>query len=150
MSSTGASNIWTVVPEPVTKALKAFGLGEIDLSELRRVVVAALKDDPATAEPIHELLDEGLKARSLTIADYGELVDIVGVVVSEHIPTATSDKAPEASGLYRVIDEHTLIPTNITDWGKDISAEAGSVQQESAAGTHPLEIEADRSGQCVA
>ncbi len=143
MSSTGASNIWTEVPEPVSKAMRAFGLGQLDLSELRAQIVEALRDNPATAEPIHELLDEELKARSLTIADYGDLVEIVGVVVSEHVPTATSGKAPEASGLYRVIDEYTLIPTNITGWGEDEFVEAANAQQESASGTHPLEIEAD-------
>jgi len=143
MSSIGTSNIWTEVPEPVSKAVEAFGLGELGLSALCDLVAGALKNDPATAEPIHELLDEELKARNLTIADYGELVEIVGAVVSEHIPTEASGKTPEESGIYRVIDEHTLIPTNITDWGEDGSADAEGVEKEGDADTHLFELKAD-------
>jgi predicted Ser/Thr protein kinase len=144
MSSTDASNIWTEVPEPVGKALESFARGDMDLSALRDMVADVLKGDPGTAEPIHQLLDEELKARRLTIADYGELVDIVGAVVSEQIPTEASDKAPEESGVYRVIDEHTLIPTSITEWGEEVAAGQDDVQKESEADTHSLELEGEK------
>ena len=86
------------VPDEVAQAIDAFGQGELSLLDVRQAVSLALEEHPARGEAIQKLLDDELKAHTLSIGGYGELVSIVGAVISENVPTEWSEDAPENSG----------------------------------------------------
>ena len=139
MTSTGISGISAEVPESVSKAIEAFGQGELSLLDVRQCITLALEEDPTRAEPIHEALDEELKSRTLTIGDYGELVSVVGAVVSENVPTECSEDAPDESGVYRVVEEGTLVPTDLSEWPEfQDHVAAGAAPSERTEHTRPF------------
>ncbi len=139
MTSTDISGVSTEVPESVSKAIEDFGLGELSLLEVRECITLALEEDPSLAEPIHEALDDELKSRHLTIADYGELVGVVGAVVSENIPTEFSEETPDESGVYRVVEEGTLVPTDLSEWPEfQAHVAASEVSSEQNEHTRPF------------
>ena len=145
MTSTDISGVSAEVPESVSKAIEDFGLGELSLLEVRQCITLTLEEDPSLAEPIHEALDEELKARNLTIADYGELVGVVGEVVSENIPTEFSDDTPDESGVYRVVEEGTLVPTDLSEWPEfQAHLAASEVPSEQNDHTRPFGDAADK------
>ncbi len=140
MSSTSISSLPAEVPESVCKAVEAFGQGKLSLLEVRQAVATALEKNPVVAEPIHELLDEALKNRALSIAEYGELVSAVGAVVSENIPTEWSEDAHEESGVFRVVDEGTLVPADLSEW-PEFQTHAGNESAEVEQHTRPYGLE---------
>jgi len=109
MPTSSSTNNTADVPESVARAIESFGQGQTTLPEVRARVAEALEGGPECAEAIHELLDEELKSRHLSIADYGELVGVVGAVASENVPTEWSEDAQNEPGVYRVVEEGTLV-----------------------------------------
>ena len=69
MSSTEVSAAASVAGS-VTKAVEAFGLGELTLDEFRSVLHDALVADPAQVDALHELLDDQLVDAALVLAPF--------------------------------------------------------------------------------
>ncbi|MEE4185551.1 MAG: protein kinase [Gammaproteobacteria bacterium] len=108
MSSSALTNS-AGAPATVTRALDAFANGQLDLAEVQQIMMAALQQGQGRSEAIHELLDEALTAQHLSISDYGELSSALGSVASENVPTEASADAPDASGVYRVLDAGAMV-----------------------------------------
>ena len=91
-------------------------------------------------KPFTSFSTRSFAPRTLSIADYGELVGLIGSVVSENVPTECSEEAPAESGIYRVIDEGTLVRDQ-GEWpAVDAPAESDPDPDE---GTRPFGTDAD-------
>ncbi|MBT8422992.1 MAG: serine/threonine protein kinase, partial [Gammaproteobacteria bacterium] len=138
MSSSRSGNNAAIAPESVSQAIASFADGDAALPDVRKSIVGALEDGPDTAEAIHDLLDEQLKSRTLTIAEYGELVDALGNVLSENVPTEFSEDTPGESGIYRVVGEGTLVLTE-DDAFAEVADDDAAARPEQSDQTRPFE-----------
>lgn len=129
----------------MTQALEAFATGQLDLAEVRQIMMIALQEDQTRGEAIHELLDEALTAESLSISDYGELISALGSVGSENVPTEASADAPDESGVYKVMDAGAMVRAERSR-GRDAAtpaSAAGSGIPDDSEFTKPLVLDDD-------
>lgn len=112
MTANSPSHSAAPVPEGCARAIDAYAAGQLSLSQLSSEISATLAQNASMAEPIHARLDDELKARRISIADYGQLVGALNSLASENIPTEYADDAPEQSGIYRIAAEGRLVPAS--------------------------------------
>ena len=99
-------------PDEITRALESYACGVLSLSQLCLQVKEVLIAGACTADRIHNHLDDALKARKLSIADYGHLVETLGILVSEITPTECAEETPGQSPAYRIIDKGDRLPAH--------------------------------------
>ncbi|MDP6437934.1 MAG: protein kinase [Gammaproteobacteria bacterium] len=109
MVSTISSAAHGGIPKSLAEAIGELSHGNLCIGDVRQILATALENHPEAGESIQEFLDEELQARRLSISDYGELVTGLGAVLSENVPTEWSEDAPEQPGIYRIVDEGTLV-----------------------------------------
>jgi TonB family protein len=109
MVSTISSVSVQTKPKLLVEAIGGFAGGALSLKEVRQVISNEIKNNPSCGGIIHEMLEEELQARRLSVADHNELMAGIDAALSENLPTETSGEAPSASGIYHLDDEGTLV-----------------------------------------
>ena len=70
-------------PKLLGKAIGDFAGGALSLREIRQIIANEIQNNSHCGSIIHEMLDEELQARRLSVADHNELMAGIDAALSE-------------------------------------------------------------------